>query len=212
MSPHRATQVATYSVGLGQHRRLFLNDGSLRNGALRQRLAVVAHELTHLAQYELAGGRRGGSEQWLREGMADWIACWVLERLGERTPACRRDDALLAVASELPTPSDASVDLVDLGRPLGWVARHPPAGNELTYRLAFLLTDRLVRQYGLSTVTTYFRSFADRDDRFGNFERAFGLPLAEFEHAALLEIRLELEARASKGDAALRILPTPSER
>src|SRR5262249_25973110 len=81
--PHRrAEEIAASSVGLGQPRRLFVQDGALRTLAPAVRLGVLAHELTHLAQYELAGGRRGSSEQWLREGMAEWVACWVQERLG----------------------------------------------------------------------------------------------------------------------------------
>ena len=43
-------------------------------------LRLIAHELTHVSQFELAGGE-GRAEQWLAEGMAEHVAFQVLERL-----------------------------------------------------------------------------------------------------------------------------------
>ncbi len=215
MSAQRAAEIAGYSVALGQHHQLFVNDGALRGARRRVWLAVVAHELTHMAQFELSGGQRGTSEQWLREGMADWVAARVLERLGEHTLSRRRARALGAVARALPALRDGSLDpdspldLVDLGRPEGWEARRLGRGGRATYPLAFLLTDALVRRSGFERLATYFRAFAETDDRFGHFQRAFGLSLAEFEAQALGQLReeirrLELEpARGREPQVAL---------
>ncbi len=198
MSAARAAEIAEYSVALGQHHRLLVNDGALRGARRRVWLAVVAHELTHMAQFELSGGQRGTSEQWLREGMADWVAARVLERLGEDTLSRRRARALGAVARALPAlrgdpldPGDP-LDLVDLGRPPGWEARRLSPGGRATYPLAFFLTDALVRRFGFERLATYFRAFAGADDRFGHFQRAFGLSLAEFEAQALGQLRDEI--------------------
>ena len=57
-----------------------------------------------VSQYELSAGRRGRSEQWLREGMAGWIAARVLERLGEGSFARHRDDALRGVRGVVSQP------------------------------------------------------------------------------------------------------------
>jgi hypothetical protein len=188
----RAAEIAGYSVGLAQRRRLFINDEALRDVPPGAWLGILAHELTHVAQYEMSGGRRGRSEQWLREGMADWVACRVLERLGEGKFHAEREGALRAVAQDLSLLDGSPLDLVDLGRPLGWEARHLAAGDRLTYRLAFLLTEELVRRSGLDRVVGYFRAFADSEDRFGHFQRAFGLSLGEFETDALARLRREL--------------------
>lgn len=192
LPPARAAEIAENSVGLGQHRRLFINDEAFRGVCRRAWLGVVAHELAHMAQYELSGGRRGRSEQWLREGMADWVAFQVLERLGEGTFLRERKRAMSAVARALPAPDDP-LDLVDLGRPQRWAARVLRSGDRFTYRLAFLLSDDLIRQHGFESLIAYFRAFADSDDRFGHFQRAFGVSLEEFEYDALGRIRNEVE-------------------
>ncbi|MBI2468538.1 MAG: hypothetical protein HYV62_12115 [Candidatus Rokubacteria bacterium] len=188
----QATEIARYSVGLGQARRLLINDAALRDAPRSVWLGVLAHELTHVAQYELSGGRRGGSEQWLREGMADWVACWVVERLGAGTFQEEWDRAWQAVAYALPALGDDPVDLVDLGRPRGWETRHLRAGDRLTYRLAFLLTDELIQRHGFERVVAYFRAFGDSEDRFGNFRWAFGASVEEFEAQALGRLRAKL--------------------
>ena len=184
----RAREISGYSAGLGQHRRLFLNEAALEHRAPRVWLGVLAHELTHVVQYQLAGGRRGQSEQWLREGMADWVAGQVLERLGIATVRQQREEALRAVREELPRLRDEPLDLVALGEPRGWETRHLRSGDPLTYRLAFLLTDDLIRRRGLDRLLDYFSAFARSDDRFGHFLRAFGLSLAEFQASALQRV------------------------
>jgi hypothetical protein len=212
MPADRAADVAAYSVGLGQAGRIFINWGALRGTPRAVRLAILTHELTHVAQYELSGGRRGASEQWLREGMADWVACQVLERLGESTFARERDQALRAVARALPVLRSHPLDLVDLGRPLGWEARHLRLGDGPTYRLAFLLTDELIRREGLPALLGYFRAFATSSDRFGNFRQAFGVSLDAFEVDALARVRRELAGLAGLADPTEGAPPVQSSR
>ncbi len=193
ISPMRAAKIADYSVGLGHHRQLFINDEAFRGAPRSDWLGVVAHELTHTAQYELSGGRRGRSEQWLREGMADWVRFLVLERLGEDTFRRQQDRALRAIAGALPALRDDPPDLLVLGSPPGWSARTVRWGDRLTYGLAFLLTDDLIRHRGFENLRAYFRAFANSDDRFGHFRRAFARSLAEFQSEALDRIRTDLE-------------------
>lgn len=202
MPAARAADVAAYSVGLGQAGRIFINWGALREAPRAVRLAILAHELTHVAQYELSGGQRGTSEQWLREGMADWVACRVLEHLGESTFARERDQALRAVGRVLPVRRGHPVNLVDLGQPLGWEARHLRVGEGPTYRLAFLLTDELVRRKGLPALVEYFRAFGTSNDRFDNFHRVFGVSVDAFEVEALAGIRRELTGLAGLAESA----------
>jgi len=170
VSPQHAGELAASSVGLGQHQRLFINDEALRGQCRSAWLAVLAHELTHATQYELSGGRRGRSEQWLREGMAEWVAARVLDRLGEVAFHDRRERALRAVARAGPL-------------------REGPSA----YRLAFLLTDDLIRRSGFEHLRAYFRAFADSDDQARNFAEAFGFSRVEFEREALDRARREMD-------------------
>jgi hypothetical protein len=208
MPRDRAADVAAYAVGLGQAGRIFLNWEVLREAPRAVRLGILAHELTHVAQYELSGGRRGASEQWLREGMADWVACQVLERLGESTVAAERHRALEAVGHALPQVRSHALDLTDLGRPLGWEARHLRFGDGPTYRLALLLTDDLIRRAGLPALLEYFRAFAASSDRPGAFRRAFGLSMDAFGVEALARLQHELTGLARLADPA-RDAPIP---
>ena len=213
MSRSRAQEIAAYSVGLGQHRQLFINDEALRGACRRAWLGVVAHELTHSAQYELSGGRRGRSEQWLREGMADWVAARVLERLGVSTFRHEHERAMRDVARAWPARDDVRIGLVTIGDPRGWEAGHLRSGGSLAYRLAFLLADELIRGRGWGRVIDYFRAFATSDDRFNHFQTAFGTSVDEFEVDGLGRIRRELggrdrdwtplEARPDRVDPAL---------
>jgi hypothetical protein len=41
---------------------------------------LLAHELTHTVQYELGGGHRGTSDQWLREGFAGVRRATIVDR------------------------------------------------------------------------------------------------------------------------------------
>ena len=168
--PEHAGELATSSIGLGQHRRLFINDEALRGHCRSAWLGLLAHELTHAAQHELSGGRRGRSEQWLREGMAEWVAARVLDRLGEVAFHARRERALRAVAQARPS------------------LEGPPA-----YRLAFLLTDDLIRSSGFGSLSAYFRSFADSDEQARNFTAAFGVSRDEFAPDALDRMRREMD-------------------
>lgn len=190
LSTTGAARIAGTSLGLAQQRRLFVNDEALRGAPRRVWLGLIAHELTHVGQYELAGGRRGRSEQWLREGMADWVAARILDRLGEADVDERRGRALRTmVAAE--TDSQQPLDLVVLGHPRGWRTHVSEVGTAATYGLAFLLTDELVRRHGFDGLITYFRAFAGSDDRFGHFQRAFGESLYEFAPRALDRVRVE---------------------
>ncbi len=195
LTSKQAARVAEYSIAVTEHGRLFINDEDMRDLARSAWLAMIAHELTHHAQYQLSGGRRGRSEQWLREGMADWVACQVLERLGRSTFHHERDLALREVAAGWPELAKTPLDLVELGRPRGWEARHLAPDGHLVYRLAFLLTDDLIRQHGWSRVLDYFRAFAESEERFDEFNRAFGESVEQFGADGLARLRNDLAGR-----------------
>ncbi len=187
--PGRAAEIAAYAVAVTQSGRLFVNDEGLRDEPRRVWLGILAHELAHHAQYQLSAGRRGRSEQWLREGVADWIACQVLDRLGETTFDRERMLALHDVAGGWRELRPESLDLTELGRPLGWEARHLRPDGQIVYRLAFLLADELVQEHGWHSILHYFRAFARSDDRFDNFRQAFGQSLEDFGARAPARLR-----------------------
>jgi hypothetical protein len=178
----RAAELSEFAVGVGKRRQLLLHDEGGKPAA-REWLRLVAHELTHVAQIELAQGE-GRAEQWLAEGMAEWAAFTVLERLGLDDLAGRHAVAI-GHAREHPALRAGRLDLLSLGTPRGFTLRHLKEGSRPTYQLAFLMANYLVRRHGFDRLITYFRGFAEGRGRQENFRLAFGQGLEEFEQEIL---------------------------
>jgi hypothetical protein len=178
VSPIRAAELSEFAVGIGKRRQLLLNDeGGTARG--REWFRLIAHELAHVSQIELAQGE-GRAEQWLAEGMAEWVAFNVLERLALDTVANRRALATSGIRNHAALVA-ARLDLETLGNPRGFTVRHLREGSLPTYQLAFLMADYLITRDGFPRVVGYFRSFERKQDRHANFRDTFGQSLEHFE-------------------------------
>jgi len=178
----RAAELGEFAVGVGKRRQLLLHDhGGPPAG--REWLRLVAHELTHVAQIELAQGE-GRAEQWLAEGMAEWAAFSVLERLGLDALVERRAAAIGHVRDH-PALLGGRLDLDALGTPRGFTVRHLREGSLETYQLSFFMTDYLIRRHGFASLPGYFRMLATGHGRYESFQLAFGQTLEEFEREIL---------------------------
>jgi hypothetical protein len=145
-------------------------------------------------EYELAGGPRGTSAQWLREGFSEWVEARVLETLGHAEEGTAWSQALARVRS----PDQ----VLTLGRPGGWAERVPPvrppslaalgsfpewvrhlrgAHGGALYEYAFLAVTSLVEKHGVPAVLRYFELSATAEDPAANFLEAFGESEAQFE-------------------------------
>jgi hypothetical protein len=177
----RAAELSDFAAGIGKRRQLLLHHaGSVSSS---EWVRLLAHELTHVSQIEMAQGE-GRADQWLAEGMAEWTAFHVLQRLRLDTLTRRRAAAVQGVRRH-PALSEGRIDLETLGSPQGFTTRHLRDGSQPTYQLVFLLVDRLVERHGYDRLLEYFSSFAQRADRQANFQAAFGESRAEFEQEAL---------------------------
>jgi hypothetical protein len=178
VSPIRAAELSEFAVGIGKRRQLLLNDeGGTARG--REWFRLIAHELAHVSQIELAQGE-GRAEQWLAEGMAEWVAFNVLERLALDTVDNRRAMAVAGIRNHAALVA-ARLDLETLGNPRGFTVRHLREGSLPTYQLAFLMADYLIERDGFPRVVDYFRSFERKQDRHANFRDTFGQSLEHFE-------------------------------
>ena len=186
VSPNRAAELGDFAIGVGKRRQLLLNDeGADHQG--REWLRLLAHELAHVSQIELAQGE-GRADQWLAEGMAEWVAFTVLERLGLDSVGKRRVSARRGIKSHAALQA-ARLDLDTLGSPRGFTLRHRREGSLPTYQLAFLMADYLIQRDGLPRMVDYFRAFATSLDRHRNFARTFGQSLENFEQEVLTHLR-----------------------
>jgi hypothetical protein len=186
VSPLIAASLSNFAIGVGTRGQMLLYDRP-RDRSEREWLRLIAHELTHVSQIELAGGE-GRGEQWLAEGMAEWIAYSTLERLGLDSLGRRR----LATTSGLERHATLFQDGLDLearGTPLGFTAWHTREGGLATYQLAFYMADYLIERRGFDRMKAYFASFKDSSDRRANFERAFSETIVDFEADVLAHLR-----------------------
>jgi len=182
--PVVARDAAAVMMAIGGPGSVFINEAAFADLNWSSRIAVLAHELAHTMQYDLARGRRGTSDQWLREGFAEWVQAEVLEALG----VMRRED-IRRRSVRWVQDAHARRNLPPLARLATfpeWVSFHNGRARDSLYPYAFVATDFLIRRHGVDAVTTYFRLFADSDDRFVNFAKAFGEEWSAFD-AALRE-------------------------
>lgn len=183
--PAFARRTAAALDGIGGPRRVLLNEGAVARGTWSDRVALLAHELVHVLQYELGGGHRGTSEQWLREGFAEWVTERVLEHLrmaGARTEL-RRAKRVVALAGPTRFPPLSAMVTFDQ-----WVELRTTRPTLPTYEYAFVAADFLVDRHGMDAVLDYFRRFATSGDTDGNFAAAFGEPRRQFEQALVAQL------------------------
>ena len=171
-----AADAAATMIAIAGRRRVLLNDAELRPLDWPLRVALLAHELTHTVQYELSDGRRGASEQWLREGFAEWVEVEVLVALGVTT----REQAHRVAAERVRRARGLPV-LTEMVTFPDWVRAGLRAGTDGIYAQALLASGLLVERHGVPAVLGYFQSFAASNDRQANFTRAFGQDLAAFD-------------------------------
>ena len=180
VDPGRVDEIAGFAAGLARPGRVLLHSGAVRGHREWRRL--IAHELTHVAQFELAGGD-GRADQWLAEGVAERVAFQVLERLGLDTLAERRTEAAAGVHRH-PGVGARRLNLAALGSPREFTLRHQRDGSLATYQLSFLMADYLVERFGLEGVLGYFRRCHDLD-RERAFAASFGRSITDFESEVL---------------------------
>jgi hypothetical protein len=181
-----ARDTARTMDAVGGYRRVVINERALARQPWPSRVAMLAHEVGHSIQYEWGGGQRGASDQWLREGFAEWLAMQVVSRLhGIGMPeARRRYREILRRKTPSPDHAPALNQMVTFRQ---WVTLGQNE-NSTQYAQAFLCVDFLIDRHGLPAVVKYFRSFARSNDRAGNFHAAFGEDLAAFSTVATAHV------------------------
>ena len=187
--PVYAREVAGWAVAVGASNMVLANEEALERLPWSERIRVLAHELVHTVQYGLAGGRRGTSDQWLREGFADWIAYRVLESLDLEKASIRQ--ALLVARIKGTARRLSCAPLSDLVTLEDFMKSRTRVGGAAIYGQCFLAVDSLIKRHGLQPVVDYFSAFRRSDDRLRNFERAFGEDLPAFEKAHLARLQEE---------------------
>jgi hypothetical protein len=192
MGEEGADELAAFAMGIARPGRALLN-GRIAGGG-SEWLRLIAHELTHVSQFELAGGE-GRAEQWLAEGMAEHVAFQVLDRLDAGSLELHRRIALTRVQRQ-PAFAHGRLELSTLGSPRDFTLRHQREGSVETYHLTFLLADYLIERHGFDKMLEYFRRLRRQPSQ-AAFRSAFGYTIATFETLALAHLQT---VSAGRGD------------
>jgi hypothetical protein len=171
-----ARVTAQTMTAVGRPGEILANEHRLNRLRWDARTFVLAHEMGHVLQYDLAGGVRGSADQWIREGFAEWVAMAVVSRLGGAPfgrLAAGRARAIGRARVPLP-PLTTLVTFAD------WTQAAEAPGSPPVYELATLAVLDLIETHGLAAVLEYFRASA-RSGGDANFERAFGTTRAAFD-------------------------------
>jgi hypothetical protein len=144
----------------------------------RRRVQLLAHELVHSMQYVFGGGTRGASEQWLREGFADWVAARVVAQLKLASIDAIREEVLSPLSSL--QAGTRITPLENLSTFPQWANAQRRTDGRLLYAQAFLGSEWLVEKHGTARMVRYFELFAAGTDRRQAFQESFGLTVEAF--------------------------------
>jgi hypothetical protein len=173
----RLARTASAFDAIGGSRAVLVNAQVVDGYDRTRRVRLLAHELVHTMQYGFAGGTRGASEQWLREGFAEWVACRVAAHLRLASFESLKDD-LLAPLGQLPLGTPPT-QLPLISTFAQWAEAQSRA--RALYAQAFLGAELLIQEHGVQAVVRYFELFKTTTDRQRAFVDAFGVELRTFE-------------------------------
>jgi hypothetical protein len=183
VTPPLARTIGRFAAGAALDDTLLILEPEFQRGP-RAWLRLLAHEMAHLAQIQLAGGRSCG-QQWIAEGMADWVAFTVLDRLGVTQMALEQDTILGNPAEVLRT----GLDLDRIAEPRHFLEDSASLGAGPLYRPSFLLVQRLIEREGFAALVEYFRVCPRETDGDAAFERVFGQRPADFARDVMDPVR-----------------------
>ena len=176
-TPALARSASSFNA-IGGARAVLVNASVVDAFDRARRVRLLAHELVHTMQYHFGGGTRGASEQWLREGFAEWVACRVTASLRLGSFDALRAELLENLSGARPGLPAAPFDKLSTFQQ--WVEAQERYEAPL-YAQAFLAAELLVETRGVPAIVGYFQRFRTTTDRRRAFSESFGLDLAAFE-------------------------------
>jgi hypothetical protein len=165
------------AAGLATRVGVFLRGDYLARTSFRRRVTVIAHELAHLSQQDLARHRDERLPVWMLEGHADWVAFQVLDLLGLQAYTESRAGIVRSVTGAV-TPVEHFPDLDTLADHESWnrSVRSVPA----TYGQAFLAVEYLIERSSRGALVNFMSSSVDVDDPRARWTDAFPMPYGAF--------------------------------
>ena len=173
-----ARQRSVTAAAVAINGNVLVHEIAFRRYPWSERVRVLAHEITHVLQRNLAAQRPASWENWLIEGFADWVGYKVLDSLNIENFAKSRQgvvDSVVAGSARQTLPS--LIQLHTQADILTWTRTQ---GRHAAYGQGMVAIDLLIEEKGMAAVLDYFRKFAELNNRQRNFSEAFGETLENF--------------------------------
>jgi len=145
------------------------------SSARASRMHLVAHELTHQLEMQVAAPASPWQLYWMAEGVADAVTARIVES-GGYAPSGTYQARWLESLRRAPRRPE----LHELGTMESWFASLDRSGSPATYALAGLAALSLVDRFGHGAILAYFRALNGHNDAATAFQRGFGRPLESF--------------------------------
>lgn len=155
----------------GEYLVVFTGSPSWDYMAPALRLEVIVHEFVHIFQYEQGGEASYDVPMWFIEGMAEYVAFDVVQRLNVISPAAVFDEqawSVNQVGNNLPT-LDEIEDIDDYQSSSGPV-----------YSLSYLAVSRLVDRTSLGHLRLFLQTMRTAATWQSAFQSVFGIAPADF--------------------------------
>lgn len=143
----------------------------------RQRTFLIAHELTHQYQRQLAG-LKAGEVKWMLEGMAEAVGAYVVARQGFMTVPQYKANWYTGISRTSNKPA-----LEALRTSGDWAEALSIYGAGMTYKTAGLSNLVLFEQHGIQQVICYFALLGKGQNATEAFQNAFEADLQQFEQS-----------------------------
>ena len=141
----------------------------------RQRTFLLAHELTHQYQRQLAGVK-AVEVKWMLEGMAEAVGAQVVARQRFMSVEQYKVNWQTGISLAKNKPY-----LTELRTSQGWSKALSAYGTSLTYKTAGLSNLILFEQYGIQKVINYFVELGNGKSSNDAFKNSFDINMLQFE-------------------------------
>jgi len=179
LAPALAQSTASFAQAAVGGQRILVNEVEVEKLSWPERIELIAHEITHTVQLELAGHRSLVRQQWLTEGFAEWIAYSVTESLGLDDLSRQRARIIALLRAEGGVGSLPS--LAEMNTLAQFIGARRKYGFAATFSHSFLIVECLMKRHSFGAVVEYFRHFKVSGNYAANFHLAFGEKVEDFE-------------------------------
>jgi hypothetical protein len=149
----------------------------------RQRTFLLAHELTHQYQRQLAGAK-AGEVKWLLEGAAEAVGAQVVARRGYLSIEQYKANWQAGIRMAEKKPA-----LAQLRTSQEWSDSLSAYGSGLTYKTAGLGCLILFEQYGVQRVLQYYKELGTGRNSDEAFRNSFEVDMLQFERRIEMLVR-----------------------